>query len=190
MASTGFSTAHCRASNTPSRSPTPSPASRTLTRTPAASSAAWRTRTLSKEAMKKLTLSSALLALVLSLAANAANAADGQTATLLRDINTTNDDGPSGGFGSAPEHFAVLGERAIFRGGDESTGEELWVTDGTSAGTRILEDICPGTCSSGPYPLGVINGVALLLADPEQHNDWYLWRSDGTEAGTYPLDVP
>ena len=137
--------------------------------------------------MKKLTLSAALLALVLPLAANTV---DAQTATLLRDINTTNDDGP-GSFGSGPEYFAVLGERAVFRAGDGSTGEELWVTDGTSTGTRILEDICPGTCSSGPYPLGVVNGVALLLANPEQDRHiWHLWRSDGTEAGTYPLDIP
>ncbi|HWN41866.1 MAG TPA: ELWxxDGT repeat protein [Thermoanaerobaculia bacterium] len=115
--------------------------------------------------------------------------AHGQNASLVRDIRTT---GEETGIFSVPESFAVLREdRVLFAAGDRNTGQELWVTDGTSSGTRLLEDVCPGYCSSAPVVVGVVDGVALLLLNTrEEATLWQLWRSDGTEAGTYPLDVP
>ena len=41
--------------------------------------------------------------------------------------------------------FAALGDGRLVSGADGgSTGHELWVTDGTTAGTTLLKDINPG----------------------------------------------
>src|SRR5690606_23753884 len=47
------------------------------------------------------------------------------------------------GVGSDPLFMANLGQRTIFVA-DSSLGTELWVTDGTEAGTVILVDIQEG----------------------------------------------
>ncbi|OJT26178.1 hypothetical protein BO221_10190 [Archangium sp. Cb G35] len=51
---------------------------------------------------------------------------------------------------------------AFFRGTDASGGQELWVTDGTAAGTRQVEDLVPGAGSSAPANL-VLLGEKLVF---------------------------
>ena len=80
-----------------------------------------------------------------------------------------------------------LGDRAVFTLLEPSSGMELWVSDGTSAGTELLRDFCPGSCWSNPLPLGVIGKTALFLAGTEGVNDLpkgHLLRTDGTRPGT------
>ena len=38
----------------------------------------------------------------------------------------------------------------LFVADSGSTGRELWITDGTTAGTRLLKDINPGATGSNP----------------------------------------
>jgi ELWxxDGT repeat protein len=45
--------------------------------------------------------------------------------------------------GSAPSLVGVFGSRLYFIADDTSTGRELWSTDGTSAGTRLVADLDP-----------------------------------------------
>ncbi|MCY1076005.1 HYR domain-containing protein [Archangium lansingense] len=52
---------------------------------------------------------------------------------------------------------------AFFQGADASSGQELWVTDGTAAGTRRVEDLVPGEGSSTPTNL-VFLGDKLVFA--------------------------
>jgi ELWxxDGT repeat protein len=129
----------------------------------------------------------ALSAALLLLLALSPDEAQGQNASLVRDIRTTGE-----GIGTilVPEGFAVLREdRVLFAAGDQSTGQELWVTDGTSSGTRLLEDVCPGSCFSAPVVVGVVDGVALLLLHTEEESSLrQLWRSDGTDAS--PVRTP
>ena len=48
--------------------------------------------------------------------------------------------------GSNIADFTALGDgRFVFSATDGINGNELWVTDGTSAGTTIVKDINPGT---------------------------------------------
>src|SRR6185295_10266191 len=51
---------------------------------------------------------------------------------------------------AAPEVFATGDGRILFRGADPAHGAELWITDGTGAGTRLLADLCPGPCDGDP----------------------------------------
>lgn len=62
-------------------------------------------------------------------------------------------------------------------------GCELWRTDGTAAGTRLVKDIEPGAGSSSPSGLTVIGGT-LFFAAYDSANGRELWRSDGTAEGT------
>jgi ELWxxDGT repeat protein len=60
-------------------------------------------------------------------------------------------------------------------------GDELWVTDGTGAGTRLVKDINPGSAGSNPNSLTEFDGRLYFSASGR------LWSTDGTEAGTVEL---
>ncbi|TDH61452.1 hypothetical protein E2C06_16850 [Dankookia rubra] len=92
----------------------------------------------------------------------------------------------SGFGGSSPRSFTQLDEgRVLFVAGDAEHGNEPWVTDGTAAGTEVLE-LVPG--SAGGYVSGSFialgDGRALFAAsDPGLGNE--LWVTDGTQGGTF-----
>ncbi|NJL27011.1 MAG: hypothetical protein HC897_03570 [Thermoanaerobaculia bacterium] len=59
--------------------------------------------------------------------------------------------------------FTAMGELAFFTASDGHHGEELWVSDGTPAGTRRITDICPGACDAAPGPLVAGDGRVFFL---------------------------
>ena len=71
----------------------------------------------------------------------------------------------------------------FFRADDGVNGPELWKSDGTAAGTVLVEDIRPGANGSFPFDLVNVNGTLFFTAD-DGVNGYELWKSDGTSAGT------
>jgi ELWxxDGT repeat protein len=69
---------------------------------------------------------------------------------------------------------------------DPGFGEELWVSDGTGAGTRLLRDLHPGPTDS-EIRSGAVVGGGLVFSACEPVAGCELWRSDGTTAGTVLL---
>ena len=63
------------------------------------------------------------------------------------------------------------------------TGFELWRTDGTVAGTVLLQDIFPGSSSSFPINLFLSGNVLYFLA-VDSSDGLELFKSDSTEDGT------
>ena len=61
--------------------------------------------------------------------------------------------------------------------------DELWTTDGTEAGTRLVKTVRYGGVGLATS-LTECNGILYFVATTNQHGG-ELWRSDGTEAGTY-----
>jgi ELWxxDGT repeat protein len=52
-----------------------------------------------------------------------------------------------------------------FSAQDQTSGSELWSSDGTAAGTRLVADIILGAQSSTPNWLTALGGRALFFAD-------------------------
>ncbi|HEX8823365.1 MAG TPA: ELWxxDGT repeat protein [Archangium sp.] len=65
-------------------------------------------------------------------------------------------------------------------------GEELWVSDGTVAGTKRFMDIYPGPGDSSPAGLSVMNGRLFFAAD-DGVSGREPWVSNGTASGTHLL---
>lgn len=76
------------------------------------------------------------------------------------------------------------GYKAFFAATDATHGEELWVTDGTPEGTRMVKDINPGSGSSDVNWLTRFNDKVIFGANDDVHG-MELWISDGTEEGTH-----
>jgi ELWxxDGT repeat protein len=96
----------------------------------------------------------------------------------------------------------AVGNRLLFGARDGLNGRELWSTDGTRAGTRLVRDINPATppgppdnecgdyesrdhtgLGSDPQALVAFRNGALFTAD-DGETGRELWWSDGTAAGT------
>jgi ELWxxDGT repeat protein len=101
-------------------------------------------------------------------------------AELLADINTTPGTSSSSG-ASGP--LVPLGNKLLFQGGEPSSGQELWVSDGSPLGARLLLDMTPGPESSGLRWLGTVRQTAVFVRSLE-FQETELWRSGGTADGT------
>jgi ELWxxDGT repeat protein len=102
---------------------------------------------------------------------------DGTTGgtTLVKDINAGGNTGSSPGQ-SYPRHFIrVAANLMAFSGDDARNGRELWVSDGTSSGTRMLADINPGQGSSAPQDFVLIGATLFFSADDGTHGR-ELWK--------------
>ena len=67
----------------------------------------------------------------------------------------------------------------MFAADTPSLGSELWISDGTPAGTQLLADIAPGPADSEPRTFVKYRGRAWFIVDPGD-----LWSTDGTVSGT------
>jgi ELWxxDGT repeat protein len=79
----------------------------------------------------------------------------------------------------------TIGGTIYYNTYDSAHGFELWKTDGTAAGTNRVADLNPGSGSSNPGNFFNFNGT--LLFEASTGTQGYLFRSDGTAAGTTPI---
>lgn len=89
----------------------------------------------------------------------------------------TSDTGPT---------LKVVGSQLFFTARTSATGLELYATDGTTAGTRLVKDIYAGADDSRPQELTVLGGK-LVFAASDNANGREIWSSDGTAGGTVLL---
>jgi ELWxxDGT repeat protein len=115
-----------------------------------------------------------LVAIVLSLPLASARA--DTSAALIKDIQP----GPTG---SSLRYLVDVDGTLFFTADDGVTGEELWKSDGTEAGTVLVKDIVPGPDGSSCTRLTKVGGTLFFSARTDATGT-ELWKSDGTEAGT------
>jgi ELWxxDGT repeat protein len=88
-----------------------------------------------------------------------------------------------GATGSDPAEFVDLDGAVIFAATHPTLGRELWISDGTAAGTTLLLDINPG--AAGSLPEGLVRaGDLVFFWAFHWESGFELWRTDGTAAGT------
>jgi ELWxxDGT repeat protein/VCBS repeat-containing protein len=96
-----------------------------------------------------------------------------------------------GSLNSSPTRFTNVNGTVFFTATDGTaaggTGNELWKTDGTTAGTARVADINPGTANASPTFLTNFNNTLYFAASDGttgagRGNE--LWMSDGTAGGT------
>lgn len=108
--------------------------------------------------------------------------------TIVKDIRP-------GADSSAPSNLVDVEGTLFFAANDGATGVELWKSDGTEAGTVLVKNIRvpvpptvpdpnPPDLSSSPNSIVEAGGVAYFQAN-DGLTGAELWRSDGTEAGTF-----
>src|SRR5437588_726746 len=84
------------------------------------------------------------------------------SASLVKDLNA--DPIPS-----SPTGIAALDGLAILAVRQEATGLEPYVSDGTSAGTKLLKDINPGPMDSNPSDFTRCNNQLFFTAADSEH---------------------
>jgi ELWxxDGT repeat protein len=89
---------------------------------------------------------------------------------------------PSGRYELVRHGFVVAGNTLYFRADDGVTGNELWKSNGTEAGTVLVKDINPAG-SSDPDYLAYVGGKVFFGAE-EIGGGYKLWITDGTTGGT------
>ena len=72
----------------------------------------------------------------------------------------------------------------FFAADDGVHGSELWMSDGTSPGTRMVVDAVAGPGSLDPWNLTEVNGTLFFSAGSHDGSERALWKSDGTAGGT------
>jgi ELWxxDGT repeat protein len=98
--------------------------------------------------------------------------------SLVKDINPSPANGIYQGIGG---DSIVIGSEMYFTGASSADGVQLWETNGTAAGTEMVDDLNPGGGSSDPGGFTDFNSKLAFSALGQ------LWITDGTSAGTISL---
>ncbi len=83
--------------------------------------------------------------------------------------------------------FTELGGKLYFSAQGTPGDDELWVTDGTQAGTAEVKTINPGH-GAGIANLVLLNNSIIFMASSNGAS-WDLWSTDGTGTGTKIIDT-
>ena len=89
--------------------------------------------------------------------------------------------------GSNPENLTDVDGTLFFTANDGVNGRELWTSDGTAEGTRLVADITEGEGSSELSNFIAIDDTLYFLKRVGFRNN-ELWQSDGTAEGTFRVE--
>ncbi len=85
---------------------------------------------------------------------------------------------------SLPVYATATSLGIFFRASTPQFGDEVYISDGTTKGTRLVKDINPGTPGSSPTDFVELDGIVYFSATTTL-NGTELWRTDGTDVGTW-----
>jgi ELWxxDGT repeat protein len=96
--------------------------------------------------------------------------------TLIKDIRPGTSDS---GLARPAVYFNGIAQRCFFAANDGTNGEELWVSDGTAAGTFLFADMVPGPGGARPYGFTVAARVLFFLTGGGGGSGGALYYTDG-----------
>jgi len=89
---------------------------------------------------------------------------------------------------SSPYAFQDLGDskttKMVFMADNGTYGEELWISDGTTANTRMIKDVYSGSSSGCFSYYSVVYNGKLYFRGNDGSSGYEIWETDGTAAGT------
>jgi ELWxxDGT repeat protein len=106
---------------------------------------------------------------------------------LLKDISSGPNNGVSGDLISSNNNLYFTATSDNDNTIIDYQGYELWKTDGTESGTRIVKDIAFGSQSSMTHLSGIALNESLIFTAYTQDFGYEVWKTDGTESGTVLL---
>jgi ELWxxDGT repeat protein len=80
--------------------------------------------------------------------------------------------------------WGTAGALTYFSAADPEHGQELWRSDGTTAGTQLVADLCPGFCSTTITQAHAAGNLLFFMTLNEDYSG-SMWRTDGTTDGTF-----
>lgn len=86
-----------------------------------------------------------------------------------------------------PGEMKSINDTLYFQGFTTDNGHELWISDGTQNGTKLVKDINQGSSGSKPHGFTSFGNKVYFLAESVSGLGDDLWQTDGTEAGTKPV---
>lgn len=86
-------------------------------------------------------------------------------------------------YNGSPNNFSVINDKLIFTAYSRNYGTELWVSDGTDAGTYMYKDLNPGFYGSEYNNFYAFNDKVFFTANFD------LYTTDGTANGTSLFSV-
>jgi ELWxxDGT repeat protein len=92
----------------------------------------------------------------------------------------------SGSNSSEATFGPILNDKMLFSASTATSGNELWITDGSAIGTTLLKDIYTGSDSSSPKSMTLVGDKVYFSAN-DGINGSELWVTDGTADGTVPV---
>jgi ELWxxDGT repeat protein len=93
---------------------------------------------------------------------------DNSGISMVKDINPEGHGGLAGGF------FTEFKGKLVFSANIPASGQEVWVSDGTSDGTRITKDLNPGPASS--FAISPVNIGDTLYYSADDGTGGEIWR--------------
>lgn len=103
---------------------------------------------------------------------------------MVRNIVTVSYDGGLTDAGSHPSEMTAIGNRLVFNVYDDDENPQLWTSDGSDRGTRMLLDGSAQEFDQRRRRFDSIDNIALFRLRRERDE---IWRTDGTESGTFPI---
>jgi len=92
---------------------------------------------------------------------------------------------------SEPRYLTAVGNSVFFTAiGDRNTGRELWKSDGTAAGTKMVADIFSGRQGSEPRDLKLVGNTLYFSAKSDDTTGRQLWALDVSDVFGDPNSGP
>jgi ELWxxDGT repeat protein len=108
------------------------------------------------------------------------------TISILKDINP----GIPGAFDRNSADFQISNGLLYFVADNGTSGKELWVSNGTSSGTKLLKDISVGNASTSFFQF-ITFGNQLIFTVVTATYSMDLWKTDGTNTSLiHSFNVP